>query len=379
MPGHLTGKWTNLFKFTTMKILFVLELFYPNIGGIEKLFVNLGESLVQQGNEVKVITTRFQNNLPLKETYRGIHIRRLPIHNRFLFTFFGFFFLLREARKSDIIHTTSYNAAFPARMAALLYRKPCVITFHEVWGKLWFQLPYLSLPGRVLFSFYEQFILRLGFHRFIGVSQFTSQRLQKNGVPKRRIVTIYNGLNYNTYSNKGHTPGKTFIFTFFGRPGSSKGLDILLPAAEVFLRKENRKLRLIISKSPAAIYRKVMRYIKNSGMTGKVELMHYLSHSELEHALLTSHCIVIPSYSEGFCFAAAEASALNIPLITSGKGALAEVVSGKHITLEDMSPATLVKALEQAEEGKWMETPLKKFELQDTVNSYKKLYGSLVT
>ncbi|MBU2649745.1 MAG: glycosyltransferase family 4 protein [Bacteroidetes bacterium] len=362
-----------------MKILFVLELFYPNIGGIEKLFASLGESLVQQGNEVKVITTRFQKGLPLKETYRGMEVRRLPIHNRFLFTFFGFFFLHRDAGRSDIIHTTSYNAAFPARMAALLHRKPCVITFHEVWGKLWFRLPYLSLPGRILYSLYEQFILRLRFHRFVGVSQFTSRRLQENGVSQERITTIYNGLDYNKNITARPNPGEVFIFTFFGRPGSSKGLDILLPAAEDFLKKENRKLRLILSKSPAAIYRKVIRYINNAGIAGKVELMHHLSDNDLERALLESHCIVIPSYSEGFCFAAAEASALGIPLITSGKGALPEVVSGRHITLENMSPSALGKALEQAEEGKWMETPLKKFELQDTVNSYKKLYDSLLS
>ena len=39
-----------------MKILFVLENFYPNIGGVETLFKSLTEQLVREGHEVMVIT-----------------------------------------------------------------------------------------------------------------------------------------------------------------------------------------------------------------------------------------------------------------------------------------------------------------------------------
>jgi len=46
---------------------------------------------------------------------------------------------------------------------------------------------------------------------------------------------------------------------------------------------------------------------------------------------------VIPSYSEGFCFAALEACALNIPVISSDMGALKETVSNKHLKLKHLS------------------------------------------
>ena len=46
-----------------MRILFVLEHFYPYIGGVEQLFWQLSKSLVARGHEVKVITTRFDKKL----------------------------------------------------------------------------------------------------------------------------------------------------------------------------------------------------------------------------------------------------------------------------------------------------------------------------
>ena len=139
-----------------MKILFILELYYPNIGGIEKLFKSLAEKLVEQGYEVTVITTRFRKDLPVREEINGVHIKRLRMSSRFLFTFFGVFSMLKEARHCDIIHTTSYNAAFPARIAGWITGKKVIITFHEVWGKLWFRLPYTNSISKILYYTYEK-------------------------------------------------------------------------------------------------------------------------------------------------------------------------------------------------------------------------------
>ena len=208
-----------------MKILFILELYYPNIGGIEKLFKTLAEKLVEEGNEVTVITTRFRRGLPAEENLNGVHIKRLKISSRFVFTFFGVFGMLREAFSADIIHTTSYNAAFPARLAGLIARKRVIITFHEAWGKLWFKMPFTDKISKTLFFIYEQFILHLGFYRFVAVSDYTANSLARMGVSKKRIIRIYNGLDYSKYDDTNYSPPKEFTFTYFGRLGISKGFQ----------------------------------------------------------------------------------------------------------------------------------------------------------
>ena len=60
-----------------MKILFVLEHFYPYIGGAEKLFYALATNLAKEGFEVIVVTTQFDKKLPLVEFHKNVKIIRV--------------------------------------------------------------------------------------------------------------------------------------------------------------------------------------------------------------------------------------------------------------------------------------------------------------
>jgi glycosyltransferase involved in cell wall biosynthesis len=244
-----------------MKILFILELYYPNIGGIEKLFKSLAETLAAQDHDVSVITTRFRKDLPIKENLNGVKIRRLKYSSRFMFSFFGVFSMMKEARDCDIIHTTSYNAAFPARIAGWLSGKKVIITFHEVWGKLWFRLPFINIVSKILFYTYEQFILRLGFYRYVAVSDYTRQCLVRSRIKEKRLLRIYNGIDYSSYDVAKYSPPGNFVFTYFGRLGISKGLDIILDVSEDFLKKHpEAQLKLIIPRTPAILFKKSVLY-----------------------------------------------------------------------------------------------------------------------
>jgi len=363
-----------------MKLLFILELFYPNIGGNEKLFLGIGEALVKHGHEVTVVTSRFQKELPAKEFLNGIRIIRIPLRNRFIFTFFGLFWVFKYAAAADLIHTTSYNAAVPAWLAGKLRKKPVIITFHEVWGKLWFRLPFLTVPERLMFFIYEQFILHLDFAGFIAVSDYTRECLLRNHVKSSRISMIYNGLEPGEYMApppvKHEIP--SFTYAYFGRLGPSKGIDILMEASVRFLREGNRKLILIASRKPSRIQRYVSAQIRKHGLQDWVEWMDHLPADRLKKVLEGVDCIVIPSSSEGFCFVAAEAAAMQVPMIASRQGALPEVVSGKHLFMKDLEAGALREALEKAEKGEWEQKPLRPFLLSDCLGQHLRLYSSLV-
>ncbi len=362
-----------------MKILFVLELFYPNIGGNERLFLTLGETLVNKGHEVTVVTTKFSKDLPSSESYNGINIIRLPYRSRFAFTFFSAPKIIKYARKADLIHTTSYNAAFPSWIASKFTGKKAIISFHEVWGKLWFRLPYLSLIERILFYTYERFILKLRFNKFIAVSDYTKNCLIKTGIKACNVHRIYNGLNSEEYTmvSANDDERKEFTYTYFGRLGNSKGIDLLLNASEIFLKTDNRRLKIISSDKPGKIYNVVQSWIKKNKLQDKVEFINHLNEKELFRQLSESDCVVIPSYSEGFCYAAAECIARGIPVIVSGKAALAEVVSGKFIKMHEFSSTGLLRALEKAEKSDFVITAVRKFLLDDTVKNYMEVYLEL--
>ena len=107
-------------------------------------------------------------------------------------------------------------------------------------------------------------------------------------------------------------------------------------------------------------------------------LKHHLPFETLKQSIATSDCVIIPSYSEGFCFAAVETIALGTPLISSNQTALKEVVSGKFIKMDNLSVAALVTAMDKARKGEWSKSPIKQFRLSDTIAAYKKLYGHIL-
>lgn len=362
-----------------MKILFILEYYYPNIGGVEKLFKDLTENLAAQGHEILVITTQFDKKLPTSETIHGVHVKRLKLTNRFLFTFFSVFKILPLAKKYDFIHTTSYNAAFPAWMVAKLFRKKSIITFHEVWGDLWNELPYLSFFQKKLYSVYESFILKLNFDFYIAVSDFTKSKLIESGIPENKIRRIYNGININDYQTKSEASNGPFTFTYFGRLGVSKGLNIILPAAKQFIVNHPESIfKCIIPKIPQALFLEIISEIKRLEFGNKICLYHSLSFDDLKTEIKTSSCILIPSYSEGFCYAAVESKALKTPIISSGRGSLCETVTGKHIIMDSLDVNGLKNALEKAYMNNWSFVPEKEFLLKESIEHYLNFYQGLL-
>lgn len=371
-----------------MKILFVLENYYPNIGGVETLFKNLAEQLVIEDHYVTVVTTLpEQSNAPKREQIGRLTIHRISFLNRYFFTFLGFFSILKYVRHCDIVHTTSYNAGVPAVLAAKLFGKKTIITFHEVWGKLWFDLPYFGKIAHWGHYLFEQFLLKLPFDHFVAVSESTKESLIEAGINAHKITTIYNGINYSefeniqidNYSNLSPDSKKSFVYTFFGRLGISKGIDILLDAA-VILKKElpNSHLQMIIPKIPAPFFKTIQNEIEKKQLTTYIKLQHHLPFKTLQKELKQSDCVVIPSYSEGFCYAAVECIAMQIPIISSDKKALREVVSGKFIKMKSHDASTLANMVIQAARGEWQQTPIKKFELKETIKNYLKLYQQFI-
>jgi len=362
-----------------MKILFVLEHYPPYIGGAETLFGSLAGQLAKNGHEVRVITTRFSPELPVQEVKSGVSIRRINCDNRFLFSVLAFPAALRAARWADVVHTTTYNAAPPAWLAAKLTGRRAVITFHEFWGGLWLHLPFLTAFQAHIYRAFERFVLKLPFDDYVAVSDFTARTLVQNGVNNDSITRIYNGLNYDRFTGDQHRPKQGFNYTFFGRLGVSKGLDLLLPAAAALKKTHpDARLQLIIPLRPATMLARINRLVDALEISDITDVYHELNQEDLRQQLSSSSCVVIPSYSEGFCFAAAEAVAMGIPIISSGQGALVETVGGDFIELQEMTAGALTNALARAAAGDYNYRPPIIYPLNASVEKYQRFYQQIL-
>ena len=64
-----------------MRICFILDYYYPHMGGVEYLFKNLAEGLCREGHEITVLTRHLPGS-PHKETINKVTIYRVRTVNR---------------------------------------------------------------------------------------------------------------------------------------------------------------------------------------------------------------------------------------------------------------------------------------------------------
>jgi glycosyltransferase involved in cell wall biosynthesis len=361
-----------------MNILFVTDFYKPHIGGVEKLFSSLAEELVKKGNSVTFITWRYEKKLLPKEDINGVKVIRVPSPARMLFSISALFRIIKNARHADIIHTSTYSSAIGTFIASRLIGKKIIITVHEVWGDLWSKMPFLTYSQKRFFRLFERWLLKLKFDQYIAVSNFTQNKILEAGINSEKIIQIYNGIENNF--PKWSDPGRPFTFCFFGRAGTSKGLDILLDAAEILAKtNETVRFKFILSPQMKKVYTNITQRI-TQGILSKVStLFTHLPQELLYNELGTSNCVIIPSLCEGFGFTAAEASAMEIPIISSGMGSLPEVVSGNVITMEDYNAQQLVVAMRKALAGKFNVIEEKQFPITEFIEKHTLLYKKIIT
>jgi len=196
-------------------------------------------------------------------------------------------------------------------------------------------------------------------------------------IKKEKIEMIYNGLNYADFESsiKPKKENEKFTFLYFGRLGISKGLDILIDGASQV--KKDFQLNIIVPLTPKNLLDDLKQNIDKKGLSDKVKFFHELPFETLKEKVSSADTVIIPSYSEGFCFTAAESVAMNVPVISSGNGALQEVVSGKHLVMKSFNGEALAECMDLALAGKFQETEKKKFKLKDSVSRYIDLYKSM--
>jgi glycosyltransferase involved in cell wall biosynthesis len=342
--------------------------------------------LVSKGNDVEVITA----SLPqARESaiLNGVQIHRLKIPHkgsRYWFTFLSFPEVLRLSKKADLIHTTTYNAAFPAWFAAKLRRKKIVITVHEIFGSKWKKFNRMNWLSAKLHQLVERLIISLSYDQYLPVSHYTEQCLLENGVKKDKVRVIYNGIDYDLF-NPGKYDGKIersklclgdrFIYMYYGRPGVSKGVEYLVRSVPMVLNAiPGSKLIMILARDPLDRYNNIIDEIRKLNISNDVILLDPVSRNSLPGYIAAADCVVIPSVSEGFGFTAAEACAMQKPVVTSNIASLPEIVSGKFVLVQPMLPGDIATGIVSVYNKQWTITQNKIFTWQECVDGYIQSY-----
>jgi D-inositol-3-phosphate glycosyltransferase len=372
-----------------MKILFVLENYFPHIGGVEVLFRNLCEGLAEKGHRIDVVTHRLKGTKK-HEIINGVNIHRVSCFgSRYIFTFFSVPKVLKLAKNADLIHTTTFNGAFPAWLASKILRKRCVITIMEVWVGKWKQLTEMGFISAKIHDLLERMIYLLNFDRYASISKSTGKQLIKIGKKQEKIEVVYPGVDYGHWNPKKYDGKKIrkrlklddkFVYLFTGRPGASKGLEYLIKAVPLISKMiPGSKLLAIVSKDKAykKRYMQAIKLIQKLKVEDKVIIHDPVSYKELPAYVKLADCVVVPSLSEGFGYCAVEACAMGKPVVASNTDSLPEVVSGRYVLVKPKSADGIAAGVDMAYRGMTMKSRLKRFGLKDSIDGYLKIYKKL--
>jgi glycosyltransferase involved in cell wall biosynthesis len=321
------------------RVLFVLEHFHPRVGGVETLFGALTTGLAARGHSVTVLTSGTPG-APLQERWNGIQIIRIALPSssaRYLFTVRAIPKAVQLARDVDLVHTTTYNAAFAGWLAGRANRRPAVLTVHEVWAAQWTRLPAVGVAAGVGFRLFEWAIFRLPFNAYHCDSNFTRERLVKEmRIHRDRTVVVYPAIDYSLWSSNtsnedtrsklGLRP-EDYLYVYFGRPGVSKGIEYLIDAVEIVRRRlPNSRLLLILARHPRRHYQRLINRIVAKGLDDHIIVLDPMSRDLLVSHVQCANCVVVPSLSEGFGLAAVEGAVAGARVVSTAGHSVEEVL-----------------------------------------------------
>jgi glycosyltransferase involved in cell wall biosynthesis len=371
-----------------MRIAFVLQYYHPYVGGLESLFRHLAEGLAQRGHIVRVVTIRLPGTLP-EETLNNVHIERVRtprLADRFFFIMNGIFPALKAARQSDILHTVPYGGAIPGYVSAKIAGRPVILTALEVLGPRWFRVE-RSTAKAAAYQAFEKLLYCLPYNRFAAISNATFEDASALGMDSRLGQVIYCGVDREFRSAPATgslrkqlgLASDDFIYLYYGRPGITKGVDVLLRAAlQVQQAIPNAHLVLILASEPRPQYEALRRLASSLEKNARIHFIPSMSRSELTGCLRDADCIVVPSLTEGFGLTTAEACALGIPVVATRAGSIPEVISGRHVLVDPDSSVAVAEGVIRISRGEWNETPLKSFTWDAMVDAYEQLYKEMI-
>lgn len=163
------------------------------------------------------------------------------------------------------------------------------------------------------------------------------------GFPADQVRVKYNGVAVAAPSPDDPPPGSSAAFVYAGRLSHEKGVDLLLEAWG--RTTTTAELRFVGSGHRREAIERAARDDPRIVLVGQVDGDETIRH------LREARAVIVPSvWDEPFGRVAAEALANERPVVTTGRGALSEIVDGSCGWVTGLDPRALARAIDEAGE-----------------------------
>jgi glycosyltransferase involved in cell wall biosynthesis len=382
------------------RICFLVETFYPSIGGCEIHGRQLVEGFLENGVESFVITRRLMPESKQFERLGNMQIFRIPpvgksqFIRRWIMIFPCLVHLIRMRRRYNLIFVYGFRTlGIPAVIVSKLFGKQTILraaNSGEMTGQVFvdglkrFNLSLSS--GIVRFVLWLRNWLIKKADVFVSVSSEITAELVANGISPGKIKYIPNGVDIRRFypideckkreirKTLGIPPDKT-VAVFIGRLVYWKGLPLLVRVWKEILSKHPDTLLLVVGPTGCGLdscEEEVKAFVRDNSLkdsiyfTGGVNNVHeYLQASDM---------FVLPSANEGFSNALVEAMACGLSVISTFKDAAADVIqNGKNgISMSVGNFSELYEAIETLLTNKPLAISLGRAALQTVRENYSK-------
>ncbi len=256
----------------------------------------------------------------------------------------------------DLMHFTHFNAP-------LLYRKPFVVTIHDLTLSFYKGKKMTSLVQRTAYNLVIKNVIKNS-RQIIAVSENTQNDIRRLFlVPKEKIRVIYEGIGSEfkkitdrprlEATGKKYDLNKPFLL-YTGVWRDHKNVTGLIQAFAKLVKEENLDLELVITGKDDPAYPEVKELPKTLGIAEKVHLTGLVSEPELIDLYNLAKVFVFPSFYEGFGLPPLESMACGTPVVASNSSSIPEVCGEKSCLYfdpknTDEMAAQIQKALKDAD------------------------------
>jgi glycosyltransferase involved in cell wall biosynthesis len=345
-----------------VRICIVYDCLFPwTVGGAERWYRNLAERLAADGHEVTYLTLRqWERSAPPNLPGVTVHAvgPRMELYDRgrrrilppLVFGAGVFAHLARRGRRYDVVHTASfpYFSLLAAGLLRPLMRFGLVVDWHEVWSRDYWR-EYLGRVGGAIGYAVQLACVRIRQRAFC-FSRLHRDRLHLEGLSGEAIVLEGEYAGDLTPPQPNHAEP---VVVFAGRQIPEKRAPAVVPAIGRARERLPELRGLVFGDGPERAA--VLAAIARDGLDGVVEAPGFVDASEVDTALRTALCMLLPSRREGYGMIVVEASARGTPsvVVREADNAAVELVDDgvNGVVAASASPSDLADAIVRIHEA----------------------------
>jgi len=355
----------------SLNICFVSSQYPPHtIGGAGTYAACLCRELAKLGHKVHAIIP--SHNSTIRPTNKnGVFIHKVSVPNKSFLKTLSFWLKIKKIYEKiekkvgfDVLHS---NVTSDLSLTRHSIKIPRIVTVHHL-AKTTFEtvkIPFSQMLTNLntetsLLSWIEKKTLDLDkivvkrAQKIIAVSNFVRKSLISSyKLAPSKISVIYNGVDWKDFQidpneimkvKKLYNVKEDNVILYVGRIEPRKGINLLLEAFSILIKKTKRKCRLFIVGSGNQTF--LWKTAQRMRITHHLTLIDRVNSDSLKKIYGLSNVFVLPSLLEGFGLTLLEAMAAGKPIVALNVGGIPEIVKdGVNGKLVDKKPTELASAL----------------------------------